>query len=224
MSHKDSRCFRTRKDGLIAKAHEIQKRVPGTKVAIFAFYKGKMYSYQSDENWPVDPFKIEGVVAVPDDQKLPDHFATISVERTSRHGSGSSRSMSSDEVSVLTGGGSAPMPVYNPSKPFTPASRMATPPMSSITVDALEPSLPPVATARSAMNRTSAVASSSSPLPVTVSPSMTTSTWGPTSPWRPRTPLTRGSPRPSATASKPQGVTKASSTSRTVNKFPKYFN
>ncbi|KAK2778954.1 hypothetical protein CKAH01_11545 [Colletotrichum kahawae] len=103
MTQNPSRCFKTRKDGLISKAHVLHTLVPDAKVAFFACYEGKLFSYQSHEDWPVDPFSVEDVEAAPDDQKLPDHFATISVDRTSRNGSDSSLDLESydDEVPFL---------------------------------------------------------------------------------------------------------------------------
>ncbi|KAH0430807.1 hypothetical protein CcaCcLH18_07587 [Colletotrichum camelliae] len=103
MTQNPSRCFKTRKDGLISKAHVLHTLVPDAKVAFFACYEGKLFSYQSHEDWPVDPFSLEDVEAAPDDQKLPDHFATISVDRTSRNGSDSSLDLESydDEVPFL---------------------------------------------------------------------------------------------------------------------------
>ncbi|KAL4412159.1 hypothetical protein CABS03_06584 [Colletotrichum abscissum] len=83
MTQNPARCFKTRKDGLINKAHVLHNLLPDAKVAMFALYDGNIYSYQSHENWPLNPFEIGGGTALPDDQKLPGHFVTIKFTRDS---------------------------------------------------------------------------------------------------------------------------------------------
>ncbi|KXH28615.1 hypothetical protein CNYM01_11248 [Colletotrichum nymphaeae SA-01] len=107
MAQNPARCFKTRKDGLVNKAHVLHNLLPDAKVAMFALYDGNIYSYQSHENWPLNPFEMKGGTALPDDQKLPGHFVTIKFTKDSRQGSDSgssttTKSENSDE-SVTTG-------------------------------------------------------------------------------------------------------------------------
>ncbi|KZL67853.1 hypothetical protein CT0861_00869 [Colletotrichum tofieldiae] len=139
-----ARCFRTRRDGLIFKAHTLQSLVPDAKVAVFTFFEGRLYSYQSHDNWPVNPFELKGMMVLPDDQKLPDHFTTVTVSRESRQGSSASGSSTTtkseapdDVISMLDIEDPPPYPTHDRANTTTSglettaSSRAATPLISS---------------------------------------------------------------------------------------------
>ncbi|KAL4418328.1 hypothetical protein CABS03_01679 [Colletotrichum abscissum] len=116
---------------------------------MFALYDGNIYSYQSHENWPLNPFEIGGGTALPDDQKLPGHFATIKFTRDSRQGSdsGSSTTTKSENSDESVNAGmerhhtylARSGPMNNTGCETPPGSRATTPPSSSFKL-ALTPS------------------------------------------------------------------------------------
>ncbi|CAN8105489.1 unnamed protein product [Discula destructiva] len=57
----------------------------GTKVSVFVERQGKLYTLQSPEGWPIQPYDIDGVTVVPSDQHVPSDDV---LKPTPRYGAG----------------------------------------------------------------------------------------------------------------------------------------
>ncbi|KZL88164.1 ring finger domain protein [Colletotrichum incanum] len=155
MTQNPARCFRTRRDGLIFKAHTLQSFVPDAQVAVFTLFEGRLYSYQSHDSWPVNPFELKGIMVLPDDQKLPDHFNTVTGSSSSGSSTNTKPETPGDVIPILDLGDLRPYPAHDRSNTASSGlatmtrSRAATP-ITSSSVERLPTSSPSLPMAKGA--------------------------------------------------------------------------